>query len=334
MNPKITLAVLAPVLISILLITTCSSKFTDNKSKDEFIELKWKILPNDSLVYQTVMTEIGESTFEMDFGGFFDSMLDSHSSESKIFGKEFFKTLKESLNNTDLITVLTPSKYFENVIDIVLFAEKKEAPIPEESDEQIEMMEDRVSDDEEMEVEDQDTSEFDPAKKMINAMKEMLKGVLLRGSVNTNGTLHSFWLKSSQKNLISIFFELPGKPIRVGDTWILHNVNFIGNDHNFVCEEAKKRNIVKLIEIKKEKGQTIAVIEYDLYEYVSGEFNAPTLFLGGSHKEKTVMTFVFKALAEFSIEEGKWISYNGIMALKTSGVMTTNQKQKFALIER
>ena len=76
------------------------------------------------------------------------------------------------------------------------------------------------------------------------------------------------------------------------------------------------------------------IINFLMYPIVSGEFNAPTLFLGGSHNEKTVMKFVFKAQAEFSIEEGKWVSYNGIMAFESSGVMTSSQKQKFALIER
>lgn len=46
------------------------------------------------------------------------------------------------------------------------------------------------------------------------------------------------------------------------------------------------------------------------------------------------MKFINKARTEFSIDERKWISYNGIIALNALRVMNSVQKKKFALIEQ
>lgn len=176
-----------------------------------------------------------------------------------------------------------------------------------------------------------DDDEVDGMNKMMNSM---MKGTILRGSVYKNGSLHSFWMKSNQKNLLSLFFELPNKTVSIGDSWTLKNVNFIGNDQNFICRKAKKKNLITLIDIKEKDGETVAVINYDILEFVSGDFNSPSFFGNGGGNKPTEMKFIYKAQAEFSIDKGKWISYNGIMSLEASGVMTSVQKQKFALIEQ
>ena len=65
----------------------------------------------------------------------------------------------------------------------------------------------------------------------------------------------SFWVKSSQKNLIAIFFQLPAKPVKIGDKWSL-DINLIANDQNFECDSAYKINEVTLTDIKKVNGET------------------------------------------------------------------------------
>ncbi len=45
------------------------------------------------------------------------------------------------------------------------------------------------------------------------------------------------------------------------------------------------------------------------------------------------MKFTHRAIAEFSVDKGRWISYDGIMTLVASGVMKANQKTKFTLIK-
>lgn len=305
MTKKVIYGISGTLLLLTFVLIACSNVSINNNSNptEKGIRLKWKLSDNDSLIYKTVMNPIGESSFEMDYGSLFDKITDSSKTDAQKFGKDFFKRIKDQYNNTNLITKLSNSEDFKDVIDIEILAEEKNK---------------------------QEEGDADDMKKMMNSM---MKGVILRGSVYKNGGLHSFWMKSRQKNLLSLFFELPNKPVHKGDSWTLNNVNLIGNDHNFICHKATKKNQVTLIDIREENGETIAVIDYDILEFVSGDFKSPAFFGNGGENKATIMEFIYKAQAEFSINKGKWVSYNGIMSLKASGVMNSVQKQKFALIE-
>lgn len=292
---------LLPGFISILLLTflvlvVSSGKPAPNQipSVEKGIELNWKLEENDSLYYRTVMTTIGESSFDIDFGGLFDKITDSTDTKTDEFGKKFFNKLKDHYNQSNMVSILTNSEYFDDVINIEMVVEQKK-----------------------------ETEGGDDKGEVIKMMESMLTGIMLRGSIHKNGSLHSFWMQGRQKNLLSLFFELPAGSVNKGDSWTMENVSFISNDQNFICRTAEKKNLVTLTDIKVISGETIAVMDYDILESVTGDFL----------KQKSAMKFIYKARAEFSLDRGKWISYNGIMSLEASGIMNSKQKQKFALIE-
>ncbi|MDW3652726.1 MAG: hypothetical protein R8P61_36950 [Bacteroidia bacterium] len=289
---KIPIKALSAIIISLL-----SLGFIGETNRSEAVELRWKLKEGDTLTYETSMVEMDSSTFNFNIDEIFGNASDSSDSEAN----EFFEKFKNFYTNTNIITRLTHSQHFEDVLAIEMLAiPKKKVTEKEEEKDQF--------------------------------MNAMLRGTMLRGSVHPSGELHSFWVQSKQKNLISIFFELPPGKVSAGDSWSLNNVNLIGNDQNFVCEEANKSNQVRLREIKSVEGESIAVLDYDILEYVSGQFNSP---FGAKNKgKKTIMKFVYKAQAEFSIDKGKWISYQGIMSLDVQGIMNSKQRQKFALVEK
>lgn len=175
----------------------------------------------------------------------------------------------------------------------------------------------------------QSATEKTKEDELLKMMQTMNQGVMLRGSVYATGGIHSFWVKSTQKNLIAMLFELPTGPVKVGDTWKL-DIDLIANDQNFQCDSSYKINEVTLTEIKKVNGENIAVLKYNVVEYVNGVFNAPG-FMGGA-KQNTMMKFALQGLAEFSIDKGRWVTYDGILALDTTGVMATKKKTKFSLL--
>lgn len=267
-------------------------------STDTSFQLEWKIEPSDTLIYETVMTEIGESNFDIDFKELFSQLSDTIDVDRINFDEDLMEKLKNIRANTNISSQLTASEDFENVIKIELSAAPNETGITEHN------------------------------------FGLISKGVMLRGSIYKTGGLHSFWIKRSQKNLIALFYVLPSRAVKKGDSWTLDNVNFIGNDHSFDCREAKSKNVLTVADIKQVDDDYIVVIDYDILEYVSGEFSMPANFENKSENKKTTMHVVYKAQAEFSIKQGKWLSYNGIMSINSSGWMNTNQKQKFALIER
>lgn len=289
--------------LTILLAVIATTAFGQ---RNQTVDLKWKIGENENLNYATVMSDIDTSSIEMDFGGLLKSLSDSTDSGIKE-SKDFFKKFNDAFKNLDYVTTLSTEE--DGVIDIVMTTRPKENV-------------------KETEIDSTDSKEAE----MLKMMQSMSQGVMLRGSVYETGDIHSFWVKSNQKNLIAIFFQLPTNPVKIGDKWPLE-VNLIANDQNFKCDSAYKINEVTLTDIKKVDGETVAVLKYNIVEYVSGDFNSPSFFGNEDGKKKTMMKFSHQGIAEFSIEKGRWISYDGIMSLEASGVMTANKKTKFTLIK-
>ena len=273
--------------------------------KKKAVDLQWKIDKNEKLNYATVMSEIDTSTFEMDFGSLFESLSDS-SETGFLESKDFFNKFNKAFANLDYVSTLSTEK--EGVIDLVMTTRPTE-PLSEVVT---------------------DSTEGDEGE-ILKMMQAATQGVMLRGSVYENGGIHSFWVKSSQKNLISLLFELPKQPVKIGDKWPLE-INLITNDQNFKCDSSYKLNEVTLTDIKKVDGETIAVLKYDIEEYVIGDFNSPSFFGGEGESQETMLKFTHQGIAEFSIDRGRWVSYDAIMVLNATGVMTANKSTKFTLI--
>lgn len=274
--------------------------------KNQTIDLKWKIGENEKLNYATVMRDIDTSSVEMDFSGLFKSLSDSSENGLKE-SKAFFKKLNDVFKNLDYVTTLSTEE--DGVIDIVMTTRPKE---------NLKEVKQNSTDSKEAE--------------MLKMMQSMNQGVVLRGSVYETGGIHSFWVKSNQKNLIAIFFQLPTAPVKIGDKWPL-DINLIANDENFECDSAYKINEVTLTDIKKVGGETVAVLKYNILEYVNGDFNTPSLFGSEGGNKETMMKFSHQGIAEFSVDKGRWITYDAILSLEASGVMTANKKTKFTLIK-
>lgn len=276
---------------------TAASAFSQNKNE---VDLNWKIQPSETLSYKTVMTEIDTSAVQFNFGNLYEALVDSSDNKVKE-AKDLFKQLNESLQNIDLVTELTTDG--DGIVDIEMKTLPKEP------------------------VSKTDTTKVSA---MLKMMQSVSQGVVLRGSVYDTGDIHSFWVKSDQKNLIAIFFQLPTKPVKLGDSWQL-DVDLIGNDQNFECDSAYKINKVTMVDLKEQNGEKIAVLKYKVEEFVDGIFNSPAMF-GSGGPTPTTMHLTFQAMAEFSIDKGRWISFDGIMGLSSSGVMQANSKKNFSLI--
>lgn len=256
-------------------------------SDSDGISLKWKLKPDETIGYKTAMEQVESSDFEIDFGN------DKNMPKEEF--KEIFDGLKKEFEKTSFITTMQWNE--RGNIETKMFTEgfndKETKPI--------------------------DPKNFNPAS--------MMKGVMLRGEINENGQIESFYLKNAQKNLIALYFELPNKPVKIGDTWSL-NVSFLQYDQSFVCKSADRTNNVELIDVLKDKNDTIVVFKYDIYESASGYMKNPMT----NEKIESSLSMSFNGIAEFSVSKGRWIKYNGIIETIQKGMMSGSSKQKLALI--
>ena len=159
----------------------------------------------------------------------------------------------------------------------------------------------------------------DTTETLFSGMAKMNGNIVLRGKVSPEGELLSFYYKSAQNNMISILFELPTEPVAIGDKWEV-KVDMISMDQNFKADTLYKKNVVRLKDIKSYNGNKIAVVEYDIEEFVSGDFGNGMMVMFSKDKadKKTFMKMSHKATAEFDLEKGYWISYDGIMDVETN----------------
>jgi hypothetical protein len=300
------------LIIAILIVLTYSCSTTKKVSKNNNLakfKLKWNV--NDTIKYRTIIKTIDDIEFDIDFKNTFGKIVTDSASKmndnpkvkndstknelNSLIEGDLFKDMKSKIedinNNTELVTVLTESSFFENIIDIEMIRYN---------------------------LKPNDSLEY----------KNIFSGTQLKGTIYKDGSLHSFWLNNAQRNLISLFYELPIKEIKKGDVWGLKHLNYVQYNNVFYCNNAKKKNEVTLVDVIKRNGETIALIEYDIYEFVEGNLD---LF---GNKTRSNMKMEYKAKGEFSIEKGKWISYTGFLSIETIGMMSSKSKQKFELIEK
>ncbi|MES2269182.1 MAG: hypothetical protein V4520_20630 [Bacteroidota bacterium] len=177
---------------------------------------------------------------------------------------------------------------------------------------------------------EKDTSKLGGLYQMMSSLNG---GIVLRGAVYEKGDIQSFYLRNDQKNLIALFFQLPSKPVKIGDSWQI-STNLISMDQNFKCDSAYKRNTVSVTAIDDIDTDRIVTVKYDIEEYITGDFGfAGKMFGSGKEGEKMFMKMTHKATAKFSVKKGRWISYDGELITNNSGgLMGGYSRKTFSLI--
>lgn len=265
--------------------------------------LKWKLQPKEVIAYKTLMEDMDTASakdFKVNFGNLNRAMGDStHDNQAEMI--KIVSEMRKAATKNNYVTTLTRND--KGFFDV----EMRLKPEPETK---------RATSD----------TGRNPVKEMMKMMGSMSNNVMLRGAINDNGTVQSFYVKNDQKNLVALLFELPDKPLKVGDKWSL-DTHLISMDQNFKCDSSYRRNIVTLVDLRKVGSERIAVIKYNIFEFVLGDFKSPF----SSSDIKTSMGVGFTGIAEFSIDKGRWSLYDGVMTLKSTGIMTSDNTQRIKL---
>lgn len=156
-------------------------------------------------------------------------------------------------------------------------------------------------------------------------------------------------LATDDQNIFSMLFELPHGDISMNDTWELKDVELMNIEESFVVDEYDDTNHVFLSDIRVDNGDTIGVVEYLVYTYLSGwesqedrdkDTTNSTNLSHGSPKDqfsprgyrKLYILSYFTGYAEFSLSQGKWISYSGMWYNVIKGIRNSATATNFSLI--
>jgi hypothetical protein len=292
----------------------------------EKISLEWKISKSDTIKYKSSMNTIrfqNENYKQSDSNSFF-------------WGndyKEIIKSLSEINSNLKYQTNLFINKHNSNFIDIEMLIVNNEdfitsmAQMKNESQKEEKKKKNKKSKENENGI---DSIEFN---NMFKGLASLNNNIVLRGRISNTGEIVSTYYTNAQTNVISILFELPNRIVEVGEKWKL-NVSLIQMDQNFLCDSLSNENSVFIEKIIEKDNDKIAVIQYNIHEYVLGDFNNPLGgMIGMSTNEKTYMKASYKATGYFSIIKGKWNSYVGEMEIETNTMLGEKSKTEFILIE-
>lgn len=178
-----------------------------------------------------------------------------------------------------------------------------------------------------VEMPEQDASQQQWYGSMIQGMEGRVQ---LQGELTPEGEIASTYMAQQQKNLLALFFELPVKPAKVGDSWQIDLTCITLNSAQFKIENSERVNQVTLTEISKTpQGQTVAVLDYSIAEFVQGDQNIPFF---SDEPIPTTMDCRFLGQGEFLIEEGRWQSFSVENTVQSTGMVTSNVTRLFELV--
>ena len=278
--------------------------FNLSAQSDSKVRLAWKIAPNDSLVYKTIMAEIDSATNTAGLDPTLAFLIDSIKAQKIALKQALSDSMpknnffKNKHGGAPLFSKLIGRT--EGFIEVNMFFVKSEATKQADAKELASILERDEKSASEKGV------QLDSNYRKREAARFTANPQMLSGSIFYEGGIRSFYLPSRDKNILALFFELPQKNLQIGDTWDL-DVQIITMNLS-QCDSSFKHHSVTLKDLKKQGQDSIAVLEYNFVEFARGEFL-------GTEQIDTRYT----AIAEFSLNKGKWLKYDGIMTVKMKG---------------
>lgn len=152
---------------------------------------------------------------------------------------------------------------------------------------------------------------------ILKTLMDSFGRIQLKGKIDRSGSVKSFWLPQTQKNLISLLFELPSYSVETGDTWSLKNISLVTLSGPYDVTEANQTNRVTFQEITNVMGTQLAVFKYQVSESVSGEFG--------------LLKFEFTGTGRFDMAQNKWFDFNGVMKTENTMMGSMISAQQFSL---
>jgi len=262
------------VIVLILSIIACSK---------EKHELRWKIPAEEVLIYKIQMETIDSlsSVPEEDMSELVKMVAKMYgdSIEVPVNSEDIYQGLISSINSLSYFSILRQGADNEVKIDFITRMNKLYAQ-----------------------------------EKYMDIFNKFIRKAVFKGNLSQSGELYGEDGNEVFDPKINILFELPEKPVSIGDVWSL-NIKF-AEQQNKKQKIKDTLNQVKFIDLIIEDNDSIAILEYQLQ---------------GPENVGRALNYVGKG--KFNISKGRWISYTGVLTQKISGIISMKQVQKIKLSE-
>jgi hypothetical protein len=151
--------------------------------------------------------------------------------------------------------------------------------------------------------------------------------LVARGCITTKGTIAANYYQTDKTNSIAMLFELPGRPVKVGETWPVH-VKLIEMEQKFVADATADINKAYVEAVAQVNGNDIATIRYEIASYVSGNNISSLEDMMGVQGNNTMFLSISHAgRARFNITTGRLESYEGITTTESDGSFMDEKSQ-------
>jgi len=309
-------------LFTFIFILTCFTAFSQSAAQPVF--LKWKLKPGEVLTYKTEMKIVKDTTSGM--GNYFNNFFKNvgfPKTDSANQMPNMDVTMNQMRKQMDVSpSYISTMAWKGNAINVEMMI--KGGDSSKFNSGSLASLFDASAI-------KRDTSDTKPDTLMNSLFRSamfIMQRVMLRGAINEDGSLNSFYVNNEQRNLLGLFFGLPGKPVKVGDSWS-PDVHLVTADQTFTCDSASRENKVTVTDIKIEDGQHVVTIKYDLKERIVGVSHIPF----GGDSAKTSQSASYQGTARFSLEKGRWIFYDCLLSENIGGIVTSQKETKYTLSE-
>ncbi|NVJ25614.1 MULTISPECIES: hypothetical protein [Myxococcus] len=134
-------------------------------------------------------------------------------------------------------------------------------------------------------------------------------------------------LPQEQHNLVALLFELPARPVAVGDTWAL-SMDLIGEMGFEWHGERERFDQARLTALERDAaGRTVAIIDFTLTIRDAGYYE-PLL---SRRRFPASDTASYVGRGEFLVEEGRWKRLSGEISIQAKGVVRMDSAYRFVL---
>lgn len=137
--------------------------------------------------------------------------------------------------------------------------------------------------------------------------------------IDNKGRNLSFYLSNNVSIMTKLFFELPDKNVKIGDTWQL-GIDMTEFGGFVKCDSSYKKDTVRVTDIAFTNEDTLVTIQYDFQEYFKGVFYTAT-----------TSNMKYYGNATFSVKRGLWIKYDCIKEVEMTGFANLKSKEIYKL---